>query len=59
MGSDTLPPCYESVRWIVYEKPIYVSQIYLDDLQNKLLGAKGKTNQRNIMPDMDREVKYY
>jgi carbonic anhydrase len=44
MGSDTLPPCYESVRWIVYEKPVYISQIYFDDLKTKVLGDKSKNN---------------
>jgi len=25
MGSDTLPPCYEDVRWFIYANPLETS----------------------------------
>lgn len=25
LGSDTIPPCYENVKWFVYEEPIQIS----------------------------------
>ena len=32
MGSDTIPPCYENVRWFIYEKPLPVFNIIYNKL---------------------------
>lgn len=43
-GSDTLPPCYEDVKWFIYATPIEISQLMIDKLKEKLLGGTELTN---------------
>lgn len=58
-GSDTLPPCDESVTWFVYEHPFHVSGLLMDEIQKKILGGSGKKNARQIMPTMERKVQHW
>lgn len=58
-GSDTLPPCDEAVSWFVYEHPLHVSGLLMDEIQKKILGASGKKNSRQIMPTMERKVEHW
>jgi carbonic anhydrase len=40
-GSLTTPPCYESVRFIIFRKPIHVSAHQLDEFRKLKNGARG------------------
>jgi len=37
-GSDTIPPCNEDVRWIIYEQPFHISTLLMDRMKVRLLG---------------------
>lgn len=58
-GSDTLPPCDETVTWFVYEHPLHVSGLLMDEMEKKILGSAGKKNSRQIMPTMERKVEHW
>lgn len=46
-GSMTIPPCYESVTWIIFNKPIHIAQSQLDNLR-ELLKTRKEDNPRTI-----------
>ena len=39
-GSTTFPGCWESVTWVVMNKPIYVTRTELDDMRLLMQGDK-------------------
>ena len=39
-GSVTFPGCWETVTWIVFNKPIYVSRLEFDSLRSIMQGTK-------------------
>ena len=39
-GSTTFPGCWESVTWVVMNKPIYVTRTELDDMRFLMQGDK-------------------
>lgn len=47
LGSDTLPPCYENVRWFVYELPMQISPQELNKIRRTVLGDQNAQNQRH------------
>lgn len=59
LGSDTLPPCYENVRWFVYELPMQISNEEFKKIRRTVLDEKTPQNQRHQMPLMDRVVEYW
>ncbi|XP_076468982.1 carbonic anhydrase-related protein 10-like [Babylonia areolata] len=63
-GSLTQPACHETVTWVLFNKPIYVSRIQLDTLrqfQKRLYGEESVTqlagNRRPVMPLNNRAVR--
>ncbi|XP_070191612.1 carbonic anhydrase-related protein 10-like [Littorina saxatilis] len=63
-GSLTQPACHETVTWVLFNKPIYVSRIQLDTLrqfQKRLYGQESVTqlagNRRPTMPLNNRAVR--
>lgn len=59
LGSDTLPPCYENVRWFVYEEPVQISQLMINAIKEKVLDEKSPNNNRHVMPLLERVVEYW
>ncbi|XP_071846227.1 carbonic anhydrase-related protein 10-like [Apostichopus japonicus] len=53
-GSMTIPPCYETVTWIILNRPIHISQFQLDNLRellrNKVDDKAQRTIARNLRP---------
>ncbi|XP_046552570.1 putative carbonic anhydrase-like protein 2 [Haliotis rubra] len=62
-GSLTQPGCYETVTWVIFNKPIYISKDMLTSLRRLQQGIKDDpnnivaNNNRPIMPINNRVVR--
>ena len=45
-GSTTFPGCWESVTWVVMNKPIYVTRTELEDMRLLMQGDKMQGRER-------------
>lgn len=53
-GSFTQPGCYETVTWIVFNKPVYISRDQIDAL--RMLNQGGRENPQMLMADNIRPI---
>lgn len=54
-GSITWPGCYETVTWIIMNKPIYMTPSMMDDLRHTMQGyanQQSRTMENNVRPTM-------
>ncbi len=57
LGSDTLPPCNEGVKWLIIENPLQISHFLLNEIHEKVNGEQ--LNSRQIQWNRRKEVVYH